>query len=332
LRTGQLQEAKPEDHITKVTACAPSEKAECPLWKKFLKEATKGDQELITFLQRLAGYSLTGDTREHLLTFVYGPGGNGKTVFVNIITGVSGDYATRAAMQTFTASNHEQHPTDLAKLRGARLVASAETEKGRFWAEQRIAEMTGGDTISARFMRQDFFDYKPTFKIVIIGNHHPQLRNVTDAMRRRIAIVPFNNKPQTPDKRLEASLVAEWPGILRWMIEGCLVWQKEGLPRPQAVQVATDDYFEEQDLFGQWIAERLEAIPASPGEKHTLSAALFYNWDQYARAAGEEPGSRKAFAEALKRHGYRPGKDRTGRRVWLGIRLHQRFEAEHDGA
>jgi putative DNA primase/helicase len=321
LRSGELRAANPEDRITKVTACAPREKAECPLWRQFLKEATRENEELTTFLQRLSGYCLTGDIREHLLVFIYGDGGNGKSVFSNVITSVMGDYAVTAAMDTFTASDHERHPTDLAMLRGARLVTAAETDKGRFWSEQRIKQMTGGDPITARFMRQDFFTYKPAFKPVIIGNHQPQLRNVLEALRRRIAIVPFTNKPAKPDKELESKLREEWPGILRWMVDGCVAWQKEGLPRPDVVKVATDEYFEEQDLFGQWIAERLEAIPVGVGQNHTPSAVLFYNWDQFARAAGEDPGTRKGFGEAMKRRGYKATKDRTGRRVWLQVRV-----------
>jgi putative DNA primase/helicase len=332
LRTGQLREAKPEDCITKVTACAPSEKADCPLWRKFLKEATRDNDELVTFLQRLTGYCLTGDIREHLLVFIYGDGGNGKSVFTNIITGVMGDYAVTAAMDTFTASDHERHPTDLAMLRGARLVTAAETEKGRFWSEQRIKQMTGGDPITARFMRQDFFTYKPAFKPVIIGNHQPQLSNVIEALRRRIAMVPFTFKPVKPDKELEFKLREEWPGILRWQIDGCVAWQKDGLPRPDVVSAATNEYFEEQDLFGQWIDERLEAIPTGAGEKSTLTAVLFYNWDQFARASGETPGTRKGFAEAMRRRGYTLGKDRKGSRVVLGVRLRQRGMTADDGA
>src|SRR6202048_102320 len=160
LRTGQLRESRREDAITKLTAVAPLDE-ECPLWLKFLHDATGGDLELIRFLQQWCGYSLTGVTREHALVFVYGPGGNGKSVFLNIVTNILHAYATTAAMDTFTASNSDKHPTDLAMLRGARLVTASETEDGKPWAEARIKQMTGGDVIAARFMRQDFFAYKP---------------------------------------------------------------------------------------------------------------------------------------------------------------------------
>jgi putative DNA primase/helicase len=162
--------------------------------------------------------------------FCYGPGGNGKTVLLNTVSAIRGDYATVAAMETFVASQFDQHPTDMAMLCGARLVTAAETEEGRAWAETKIKQLTGGDPISARFMRQDFFTYKPTFKLMIIGNHEPALRNVDDAARRRINIVPFIRKPAVIDKQLEDKLRVEWPGILRWMIQGCLNWQTVGRP------------------------------------------------------------------------------------------------------
>src|SRR5262249_40615227 len=153
---------------------------------------------------------------------------------------------------TFTASKNDRHPTDLAKLRGARLVTSSETEQGRAWAESRLKAMTGADRISARFMRQDFFEFDPHFKLTIIGNHQPVLQNVDEAMRRRINMIPFTRKPAVIDRDLETKLMAEAPGILQWMIDGCLDWQANGLVRPDVVKVATDNYFADQDTFGQW--------------------------------------------------------------------------------
>ena len=155
-----------------MTAVAPAKTATCPRWLQFLDETTGSDAELVRFLQQWCGYSLTGITREHALVFVFGGGGNGKSVFLNTVTGALADYAV-TAMQTFTASHSDQHPTDLAMLRGARLVTVSETEEGKAWAEARIKQLTGGDPISARFMRQDFFTFTPEFKLTIIGNHKP---------------------------------------------------------------------------------------------------------------------------------------------------------------
>ncbi len=191
LRTGRLRVADPLDRINKIAGTSPSEKIDCPRWLSFLHEATGGDTEPIRSPQRWCGYCLTGDIREHALVFCWGPGGNGKTVLLNTETAILGDYAQTAAMETFTASQYASHPTDLAMLCGARLVTAAETEEGRAWAETRIKQLTGGDPISARFMRQDFFTFKPTFKLMVIGNHEPALRNVDDAARRRFNVVPF---------------------------------------------------------------------------------------------------------------------------------------------
>lgn len=258
LKVGKLLAPQRSEGITKTTAFVPADAADCPTWLRFLEEATQGDKDLIRFLQEWCGYALTGDISEHALVFVYGGGGNGKSVFLNTVSAILGDYAVVAAMDTFTASKDSKHPTDLAMLRGARLVTASETEEGRAWAEARIKQLTGGDPISARFMRQDFFTFKPQFKLMVVGNHRPALQKVDDAMRRRFNIIPFVHKPVTPDPRLEAKLRAEGAEILRWMILGCLDWQTNGLIRPESVKKATEQYFEEQDLFSQWLQERCE--------------------------------------------------------------------------
>src|SRR3981081_3181584 len=203
LRTGEIRQAMPEDFITKITAVAPADKPECPRWLQFMREATNDDDGLIAFLQQFSGYMLTGDTKEHSLLFIHGGGGNGKSVYQNTLAGILNNYAETAAMETFVASSMDKHPTDLAMLHGARLVSASETEEGRAWAESRNKKITGGDKISARFMRQDFFEFTPQFKLLLIGNHKPTLRNVDDAARPRFNIVPFIHKPPTPDRHLE---------------------------------------------------------------------------------------------------------------------------------
>ena len=336
LRTGALRKAQPDDFITKATAVAPAETTDCPRWLQFLSEATNGDQALIDFLQQFAGYTLTGDTREEALLFVYGPGGNGKTVFQNTLAGILCDYATTAAMDTFVTSSTDKHPTDLAKLRGARLVTASETEEGRTWAESRIKQMTGRDRISARFMRQDFFEYTPQFKLLLIGNHQPSLRNVDDAARRRFNFVPFIHKPVTPDRDLEAKLRTEWPGILRWMLDGCLMWQRTGLIRPQVVIDCTEEYFQEQDSIRQWVDERCDT--GKGAGLWDSSSNLFRSWSNWASAHGEKPGTAKWFAQALRRLGFKPyRKDKA--RGFFGIEAKPEItspywsdrDTDHDG-
>jgi putative DNA primase/helicase len=334
LRTAELRDPVREDHITKLTSVAPSVMPDCPLWLKFLEQVTVGDETLVRFLKQWCGYCLAGDIREHALLFAHGPGGNGKTVFINIVRSIMGDYARNAAMDTFTASQSDRHPTDLAMLRGARLVTASETEEGRVWAEARIKALTGGDPITARFMRQDFFEFQPQFKLTIIGNHKPVLRNVDEAARRRMNMAPFLYQPPTKDKQLEDKLQEEAPGILRWMIEGCLDWQKNGLIRPDVVTKATAEYFSEQDTVHQWIED---CCDVGANQFDTL-AILFKSWTDYALANGEKPGTTKWFSQTLARLGceavkHTPGQN--GKRGFVGIAVRitvpkDRTEPNHD--
>ena len=192
LATGLARSPESLDYMTRATACsaAPAGTPH-PQWSAFLDRITAGNAELQGFLQRYIGYCCTGLTTEHNFVFAYGTGANGKSTFINTIVRIFGDYATVADMGTFIASNAERHPTDLAKLHGARLVVAQETQKGRHWDETKIKTLTGGDKMTARFMRQDFFDFVPTFKLFIAGNHKPRLGSVDEAMRRRLLLAPF---------------------------------------------------------------------------------------------------------------------------------------------
>jgi putative DNA primase/helicase len=320
LCTGELGDSRRQDGITKSTSVAPS-KDGCPEWLRFLEETTGNDRELVRFLQQWCGYSLTGVTREHALVFVYGPGGNGKSVFLNVVASILKDYAATAAMDTFTASKSDKHPADLAMLRGARLVTASETEEGRAWAEARIKQMTGGDPITARLMRQNFFTFVPQFNLMIVGNHKPVLHNVDEAARRRFNIVPFTRKPGVPDRGLEAKLIGESPGILQWMIEGCLDWLANGLIRPASVMAATDAYFSDQDLMGQWLED---CCDSRLGDQSLWdkSADLFDSWTEYAVHAGEPQGSKKAFGQSLQRRGFETYRaPNAGTRAFRFLRL-----------
>lgn len=321
LRTGQLRPARQDDNITKQTAVAPAHKADCPQWLRFLTEACGNDLEVVQFLQRWSGYCLTGETREHALLFIYGPGGNGKSVFLNTMSKLLGDYSSTAAMDTFTHSHSDRHPTDLAMLRGARLVSVSETEEGKPWAEQRIKLLTGGDPVTARFMKRDFFTYTPSFKLTIVGNHKPRLRNVDEAMRRRLNIVPFIQRPAHPDRTLEQRLQREWPAIFRWAIDGCLEWQERGLEPPAKVTDVTRDYFEQQDVVGQWIKERClveEHLETKPG--HLLTD--FLDW---ARGNGEDATDNRRLRPALEQRGFEYKRRRGEQHVrGLGLRPRKR--------
>ncbi|MBR0793966.1 bifunctional DNA primase/polymerase [Bradyrhizobium jicamae] len=320
LRTCVIREARRADHMTKSTAVAPG--GECPTWKTFLHRSLAGDADLISFVQRLLGYSLTGDTSEQALFFLYGQGGNGKGVLLNTVRDILADYARTAPMATFTDSANagDRHPTDLAGLRGARFVMASETEKGRKWAEAKIKSLTGGDPIAARFMGRDFFEYVPTFKLVIAGNHKPRLSTVDEAIRRRMHMIPFT--VQIPeherDKTLPEKLRAEWGGILAWMIEGCLAWQRNGLQAPAAVRVATDEYLSSQDALATWMDERCEKAPDAWAGR----TGLFASWSAWALGAREPIGNANEFYQALSNKGF-PEHKRDGTRGFKGIRLRQ---------
>jgi P4 family phage/plasmid primase-like protien len=324
LKTGKLRTASPDDYITKQTSVAP-ESGEPERWLTFLRESLGDNEDTIRFLQQWCGYCLTGLTNEHALFFIYGPGGNGKSVFLNTIAAIMGDYAVTAAMETFTVSKFDRHPTELAMLAGARMVTASETEEGRAWAEAKVKQMTGGDPITAHFMRKDNFTFRPQFKLTIAGNHAPALLNVDDAMKRRFNIVPFTVKPAKPDRQLEEKLRAEHGKILAWAIKGCLDWLDRGLVRPAPVTEATADYFESQDLFGQWVAEDCETGP----EKWESPTPLYNAWCAYSREAGEDPGTMKLFTQNLQKRGY-PSK-RTGQkgRFYDGIALPKKAASPH---
>ena len=303
------------DYMTKMTAVAPS--GDCPLWRKFLQQIFDKDNELISYMQRVCGYALTGETREHALFFDYGVGANGKGTFLNTIGKILASYHVSSSIETFTVRGQDQHPTELAKLHGARLVTVAETEQGRRWAESRIKQLTGGDPVDARFMRQDFFTYYPQFKLMVSGNHKPQLRSTNEAIRRRINLIPFKViiPPKERDLELADKLKAEWAGILVWMIKGCLDWQQKGLMPPKAVIDATTDYLASEDVMGRW----LEDYCIQHAQAWSGSTELFQSWQTWATANSEFIGSQTKFSTNLEERGFK--KVRKQSMGFTGLRL-----------
>jgi putative DNA primase/helicase len=324
LRTGIIAPHQAEDYFTKISAVSPDPECPTPLWLAFLKRVTGDDPELIAFLQRMTGYSLTGTTREHALFFHHGIGANGKSTFFNVLSGILGDYHRTAPIETFIASHNERHPTDLAGLMGARLVSAIETEEGRRWDESKLKALTGGDPVSARFMRQDFFEYMPQFKLIIAGNDKPALRTVTvdEAIRRRLYLIPWAVviPPAERDKTLGEKLRKEWPGILAWAVQGCLQWQEIGLAPPPAVTNATNAYMEAEDALGTWIGEYCMHDPNG----WELTKTLFAGWKAWCEKSGEWIGTMKRFSQNLELRGPSYGihyqRDRRGS-GFRGVRL-----------
>ena len=317
LKTGRQRAHDRADRMTKITTASPS--GDCPIWRQFLDEVTGGDAELQAYLQRMVGYCLTGVTSAHALFFLYGTGANGKSVFANVVSTILGDYAATASMDTFVETRGDRHPTDLAGLRGARFVTAIETEQGRRLNESKVKAITGGDKISARFMRQDFFEYTPQFKPVIVGNHKPAIRNIDEAMKRRMHLIPFTVTipPERRDGSLTEKLLAERDGILAWAVAGCLAWQREGLKPPASVVSATEEYFESEDALGRWLDERC----VRDANAKSLTAELFGDWKQWADSAGEFIGSQRRFSDLLITRGVEKWRNTAGVRGFRGIGL-----------
>lgn len=316
LRTGEVRAHRRTEYLTKITAVESG--GDCVLWRQFLHRVTGGDSELQGFLQRMAGYCLTGVTSEHALFFLYGTGANGKSVFLRALSSILGDYAKTAPVTSFTASAAEQHPTDLAGLRGARFVTAIETDEGTHWAEAKIKSLTGGDKIAARFMRCDFFEFCPEFKLLIAGNHKPSLQSVDEAIRRRFHLVPFGiTIPEAErDLLLDEKLQAEFPGVLSWAVQGCLDWQTQGLNPPSAVRDATASYLAAEDAIGRWLDERCLVNISG----WASSAVLFIDWKRWCEANGENFRTQRWFVQQLEGRGIKP--QRTSRaRGFIGLEL-----------
>ena len=296
LRDFSRADHNPKNYITMMTRVSP-ENMPIPRWERFLSEITDGDRDLQEYMQRVFGYSLTGETSEQAIFFGYGTGGNGKSIVINTIAEILGDYHKTASMDTFIASPSSRHPTELAYLRGSRFVTAVETEVGRRWNESRIKVLTGGEKITARFMREDFFEFEPHFKIFVIGNHKPHFRAVDEAIRRRFQLVPFTVTIPTNrrDKHLFEKLKPEWPGILHWLIEGCQKWRAEGVCAPKSVLDATEEYLTSEDPTTQWFKQCCIKDPNS----FVSTSDLFESWSKWATKNEELIGTTKTLRSNL---------------------------------
>lgn len=318
LRTGKLREHKREDLITKLARVSFDQAAECPVWTAFLYRIMDGNDRLIGFLRRAIGYSLTGLTWEEVLLILWGPGDNGKTTLLELLLEMFGDYAAGTPAETFVSRRDGTIPNDVARLKGIRLVKAVETDSGRRLAEARVKQMTGRDTISARFMRGEWFDFKPEFTAWLATNHKPEVRGTDKAIWDRIRLVPFTvTIPEAEqDRELADKLRAELPGILCWAVEGCLEWLRDGLGAPQEVLSATETYRAEQDTIANFIDDA--CIVGE--EKKATAKALYAAYRQWCQESGEEPMGKIAFGTKLGERGFTPS--RTGReRWWRGIGL-----------
>jgi P4 family phage/plasmid primase-like protien len=323
LRTGRLRPHDPHDLITKLIPIPYDAAAACPLWERFLEQILP-DPAVRRFVKRAIGYAATGDTREQALFFLFGGGANGKSTLLNLIMAALGDYAKQAAPELLTYSKNDRHPTELADLVGVRFVASIEVDEGKRLAEALVKQMTGGDRMKARRMRENFFDFAPTHKVFLAANHRPVIRGTDHAIWRRIHLIPFEVSipPEQQDKQLPTKLYGELPGILRWIVEGCLEWQWAGLGVPQAVANATREYRAEQDVLGAFLEEECEILPTAT----VTSKALYAAYEAWCKRTGEPPIGQRWLAPRLIERGFQP--TRTGAaRGWVGLRLRPSHDA-----
>ena len=286
--------------ITKIALVKYDPHAARPNWDQFLIDIFKGDETLINFVQKAVGYSLTGDISEQCLFFCYGTGKNGKTVFLETLKILFGDYAGKAPSEVLMMQRFQSIPSDIAKLKGKRLVITSEIEESRRFAESRIKDITGGDTITARRMYGDWFEFKPTHKLWIYGNHKPVIRGNDTGIWRRIKLIPFSVKisedQQQPMNVLLEYFRKELSGILNWAIQGFIEYQKQGLPEPDAVKAATGEYRNEMDVIGQFIEE---CCIVGPNEK-VSSKELFDKYIEWCEENKEYNLTNRQFIYKLK--------------------------------
>lgn len=296
LVAGTLRPGLPDDMISKVTACAPAERADCPRWLSFLDDALQGKAENIQFFQRACGYSLTGLTSEEALFYLAGKSGAGKGTATTTIKAILRDYAATVPMTMFTDTGWRALEYYRAKLPGKRLVLASEPDKGATWSDAFVNEITGSDHLSGRQPRGRVFDFVPSHKLWINGEQVPELKSVASGLRRRLRIIPFNHPPASPDPNLKQALRQEYPAILRWMIDGGLDWQEHGLNPPPDVVAASEAYFAAQDTIARWIEERCD-LNGSFSER---PGVLLVSYNDWARKYGEKPMNTNAFHEATK--------------------------------
>jgi putative DNA primase/helicase len=320
LRTSELHPHQRENLITKIVPVEYAPAAECPAWIDFLQKIFSGNGNLITFIQKALGYSLTGSTREQIVFFLYGSGANGKSTLINIIMALMGDYALQTPAETFLqADRGNSIPNDIARLKGARFVAAVEAGEGRRLSEALIKQLAGGDTVAARFLHQEYFEFNPQCKIYFATNHKPRIAGTDHAIWRRVRLIPFNVtiSEQEQDKDLPDKLRQELPGILAWAVRGCLGWQELGLGVPDEVAAATEYYRAEMDVIGGFIEDNCIVQPYA---KVSIKQ-IYESYSKWCISAGEKLLSQRNFSGKLEEKGFIKDRGTGGYFFFKGIGL-----------
>lgn len=315
LNTGTARENRQADYITKTLGTEYDSLATCPRWLKFLDEVFNGDKELIAFVQRAIGYSLTGDIRAQVIFLLHGGGANGKSVLLAVLNRLLGDYASSTSFDTFDAETSEARQ-DLARLHGTRLVTIIETEEDRRLAEARVKSVTGGDLVTARKLYNEAFNYVPQFKLWVAMNHKPRINGTDRGIWRRIKLIPFSqNFEGRADDTLETKLIGELPGILNWALEGLRMWHVQGLGSCKAIDIATEEYRQESDVIGQWLEDR-----AIAGEgMHIEATAAYLDFVAWKGVVSKFENT-TWFGRRMSEHGHKSVK-KGGKKIYLGIGL-----------
>lgn len=325
LRGGQLRPHRREDLITRLAPVVYTPAATCPRFLAFLDRIMDSDHERIGFLQRALGYSLTGDTREQCFFVPWGSGANGKTTLTRTIYRLLGDYAASTRADALMVKHGDTIPNDIARLKGARYVLATEAEENQRLAEALVKSITGGDPLTARFMRAEWFDFTPALKLWLATNHRPVIRGTDHAMWRRVRLIPFTVtiSDDERDPTLGDTLATEAPGILAWLVAGCRAWLAHGLGTPDSVRAATGEYRAAMDVLGAFIAERCIADP----EADVPARDLYDQYQRWCGATSERAMTRRAFGLRLAERGYVATRTKH-ERGWRGIRLRHPDEPE----
>jgi putative DNA primase/helicase len=312
LKTGTLREHRRADYLTKLCPVEYHADARCPRWLEFLDQIFARKTKLIWYVQRLLGYCLTGAVTEQILPILWGSGANGKSTLVNVVLEILGeDYALKAPRDLLMALRGDSHPTGLARLFGRRVAVCVESSKGGRLDEALVKELTGSDPITARRMREDYWTFQPQHKVFLVTNHRPVIEGTDHAIWRRIRLIPFEVviADEHQDKQLPERLRGEYPGILAWMVEGCLAWQRDGLGMPEEVKEATASYRSSEDVIGAFLTERCVQGPDYCVRASVLRAA-YCGWCEQ---TGEDPVSQRVLGESLTERGF---KRRTSNGTW----------------
>ncbi len=320
LRTGELRDGRPDDRITMCTGTPFVPDAKATRWERFMREIFQDDSELVSFVHRAVGYSLTGETSDQSFFMAYGSGSNGKSTFQRMVSVAFGDYAANTPFSTLEMSRQASIPNDVAALVNRRFVTASETNESTRLNEARLKSLSGCDPMSARFMRGEWFTFTPVLKLWVSVNHRPTVRDDSHGFWRRVRLIPFERQ-FSKDDTLVPTLTQELPGILAWVVRGALAWQREGLAPPRAVAAATQDYQEDSDVLQEFLDA---ACVLGPAATHTVGSTplhkAYLSWAERERLSGRDKLNRNDFYARIKKRFGGPAHDKTGN-SYSGLRL-----------